>query len=364
MLPASQSRISETGHGFEESGSPVMMHPLALFCALLCLFITTGCEKLPPIPGIPSGNSESADSATSPPSTVPPPPPTSAQVIALLNGKHGPEITEEDLQQLTLLGEAQADVTDLNLKSLNISAASFQPVSQLPQLKRLDLQAAVLDEDHLRGIGQLESLEWLNLSRTTVSNSSIRHLANLPSLVHLDLSETGVNDDGLAHLTGLKSLQELSINGTEIYGQGLAALGNMGARAPLKIIQATNSQIGYQGFLQFRDFTQLQEINASSASVTDASLEGLKGLRDLRVVRLAGNLISDEGLRNLVAASDLELLDISKQPGISDNTLKRLRNFKKLSKLNIENTACSLQGVQDLKKALPSCEIQFQQQAF
>jgi Leucine-rich repeat (LRR) protein len=353
-----------------------MMRFLAFWFVSLCLLVTGGCEKLPPMPGLPSVSQTpqtATDSAESPNSAnsdslkqpaVPPPPPTAAQVVALLNGKHGTEITEDDLQQLTLLGDAQADVTELNLKSLNLSGAGFQAVGQLPQLKKLDLQAAVLDEEHLRAIGQLKSLEWLNLSRTTVSNSSIRHLANLSQLIHLDLSETAVNDDGLVHLAGLKSLQELFINRTEIYGQGLAALGSEGARAPLKIIQASNSQFGYQGFVQLRDFPQLQEINASSASVTDASLEGLKGLRQLRIVRIAGNLISDEGLRNLSSASDLELLDLSQQPGISDKTLKRLKNFKKLGRLNIDNTACSLQGVQDLKKTLPDCEIQFQQQAF
>ncbi|MEZ6127106.1 MAG: hypothetical protein R3C59_00325 [Planctomycetaceae bacterium] len=164
--------------------------------------------------------------------------------------------------------------------------------------------------------------------------------------------------------SGARNSGLLDINNTEIYGKGMAAFGREGAKAPLKIIHASSSQFGYQGFIHLNEFPELEELHISGSSVTDGSMGGLTGQRNLRVVRLGGNMISDAGVKMLSPANPVVELDLSKNQGVSDKCLQRLKSFRELKSLNVDDTSCSLKGVQTQKKALPDCEIQFQQQRF
>ncbi len=331
------------------------------------ILVVPGCEQLK----LPSGDTPAPEASLPPAAPNPAPnpvpaavPPTPEQVIAGFMSKNPMEITDDDLAQLAALPTGREAITELNLKSATVSSAAFRAMSNFPALTKVDMEATRLSDPHWELISEVKSIEWLNLTRTAVNNASIEHIGALPNLTHLSLSQTVVNDDGLMTLTGLSKLSEIDISGTEAYGNGLLAFGNKGAKAPLRVIRAGNSQIGYQGFVSFKEFPTLEEVYASKSSVTDGSMEGLKGASKLRVLDVSGNSVSDEGLKNLSSSKGLEELILRDNRLVSDTTLTRLKKYPNLVKLNLEQTSCTLKGVQALKKALPNCAISFEQQTF
>lgn len=333
-------------------------------CILTLMLVVTGCEQLK----LPSDDA-AAPEASTPPAAAPEPaaapvPPTPEQVIAGFMSKNSMEITDDDLTQLAALETGRESITELNLKSATISSAAFRAMSRLPALTKVDMEATRLSDPHWELISEAKSIEQLNLTRTAMNNNVIEFIGELPNLTHLSLGQTVVNDDGLLTLAKLSRLSEIDISNTEAYGNGLAALGKKGANAPIRVVRAGNSQIGYQGFVVFKEFSDLEEVYASNASVTDGSLEGLKGATKLRILDIASNNVSDEGLKNLSSSRGLEELMLRENRLISDATLTRLKKYSNLVKLNLEQTACTLKGVQGLKKALPNCTIYFDQQTF
>ena len=284
---------------------------------------------------------------------------TPGEIIDQVLAKPGMEITDADLARLAGLESDLEKITELNLEQASVTGAAFDSMAVFPSLKKLNLAGSLLTAGHWPGIEQLGGLESLNISRTSINNDTTTHIGKLTGLKELNLSQTSVTDDGLAPLSTLAELTELRVGGTRINGSGLQAFGNKGARAPLKILDVGSTNAGYQGFIAIKEFRSLEELYAMAATVTDGSMQGLKGLSKLRILDISGGNVSDGGLTNLSSAKQLEELILDGNRGISDNAMKRLRSYKKLTKLSINDTFCTYDAVTFMKKAIPDCKIYF-----
>lgn len=100
------------------------------------------------------------------------------------------------------------------------------------------------------------------------------------------------------------------------------------------------------------NFTQIQYLYLDYNKITDISM--LKDLKNLTDLDLSSNSITD--ITSLSSLTNLESLAISNNK-ISDIT--SLKNLKKLKKLNISGNNVSDKDIQDLKNALPGCEITY-----
>lgn len=117
------------------------------------------------------------------------------------------------LQQLEYIGLGGTSVTD----------AGLGVVRQWPQLRRLELPAAVTDEG-LTHLASLESLEQLRVWPARVTNRGLESIANLRCLRSLDLSGSHVDDAGLAALRNLSCLETLNLSRTPVTSAGIAQL--------------------------------------------------------------------------------------------------------------------------------------------
>ena len=68
-------------------------------------------------------------------------------------------------------------------------------------------------------------------------------------------------------------------------------------------------------------------------------------------------MISDGGLKFLTGMKQLENLSLKDCGAVSNATLQRIKSLKNLAALNLEGTACNMDGIQALKKLLPDCQI-------
>lgn len=325
----------------------------------------SGCEKLPELPI--GGKSQPAQDSGLPKAASAKNPETPAarltpeQVIAAFRSKKTTRLTETDILELAALESGLDQIQELDLKGSRLSPASMAALANFTGLKKLDLQAASFGGGNLQAISSLPSLEWLDLSRTAANNLELPYVAEITGLRVLKLAQTLVNDDGLGLLTKLSALEELDISGTETVGVGLAALGKDGAKAPLKILKASHTRLGTQGFRFVNQFP-LEELHASKAMVTDLSLVGLRGCRKLTLLNLSHNQITDNSAKWLLSSKVLEDVDLSRNPGITDGTLKRLQTVSTLSQLDLTKTACSAKAIQELKQRLPNCTVLIDEQ--
>ncbi|MEP3479895.1 MAG: hypothetical protein ABJZ55_11655 [Fuerstiella sp.] len=324
-----------------------------------------GCEKLPELPI--NGKSEPiaeteqvSDSAAKIPET-PVVPPTPEQVIAAFQTMKTTDVAESDILELASIESGLDQIEELDLKGSRLTPASMAALAKFTGLKKLDLSSAAFGGGNLQAISTLPALEWLDLSRTSTNNLNMQSVAKIKGLKVLSLAQTVVNDEGLGLLTELSALEELNVSGTETVGLYLAALGKDGAKAPLKILNASHTRVGTQGFRFVNQFPLVQ-LHVSKAMVTDLSMEGLRGCTELTDFTLSQNRITDKSAKWILISKALQNLDLTRNTAITDNTLKRLATLRDLSQLNLTKTSCSVKAAKDLKKRLPNCTVRIAEQ--
>jgi len=90
--------------------------------------------------------------------------------------------------------------------------------------------------------------------------------------------------------------------------------------------------------------------------ITDVALAHLSAFRRLISVNLYGTHISDTGLNHLTQLGSLQHLDLSFTK-VTDAGVYHLSRLRSLKRLLLGGTAVSDDALQDLRTALPDCEI-------
>ena len=330
---------------------------------LLCAFFLSGCGEvqLPDVEELTGAketaeakNNQDADTQQEPVQLSP------EQVIANFQAKSSLEVTDDDLKQLALQTSGLDSVTEIDLSAATITLDGLKSLAALPNLKKLNLQATNVADRQWTGLGQLKSLQELNISKTVTSNASLAEIGKLSGLKSLNVAQTQITDKGFEALTGLSNLEELDISGIDLDGSLLQHLGTKGANAPLISITANNTRFGNLGFVYIKEFPDIQHIHASHAEVTDGSMNGLRPVRSLVTVQLSNNLISNDGVIPLAQSAGLQEVALAANRAVGDKGISRLSRLKQLKALNVQDTSCTPDGLNRMKKLCPECMITFE----
>ena len=184
----------------------------------------------------------------------------------------------------------------------------------------------------LRDLGTFHSLSLAGCEMVT--EAGLAHLRQFSGLRSLELFMCwGATDAGLAHLQGLTDLRELNLMCADVTDGGLYRLRGLGG-------------------LETLDLTGCDQ-------VTDGGLAHLRRLTRLRDLNLNGcKQITDRGLYNIRMLTGLESLDLTECDQVTDYGLVQLRELTGMRYLNLrECKQVTKGGVQELKKALPRCDI-------
>ena len=155
-------------------------------------------------------------------------------------------------------------------------------------------------------INKLPLMEDLMLQEAGIDGPGLAHVGKFPTLDWVDLSESRVRDEGVAHLATVPKMGYVVLNSTGVGDESLRSLGKC---TELKL-------------LQLRD----------NKKITDKGLAHLSGCPNLKTLDLLNTDITDAGARELAAC-------------------------KALQKVTLTGTAVTAKGVEELKKALPSCNV-------
>jgi len=162
-----------------------------------------------------------------------------------------------------------------------------------------------------------------------VSDAALAHFKDCKNLTQLSLSGTQVSDAGLANFKDCKNLNHLNLSGSQVSDAGLA---NFKDCKNLNYLDLSGTQVSDAGLAHFKDCKNLTHLDLSGTQVKGAGLANFKDCKNLTGLALNGTQVSDAGIKHLAGLTNLEVLDLRR-------------------------TKATAAGVAELKKALPSCVI-------
>ena len=280
-----------------------------------------------------------------------------------------------DLTRLDITGNSVADLTPLmdlpNLEWLSIKdnmVVDLRPLMGLSRLRYLNAEG-----NGITGTAALSSMSNLNelyLAFNMISDLS--GLKGLTSLRILGLESTGLTDDVLPNLYSMSSLDVLRIyDNPELNGEAVDEL-----KANLRGCNVQHSELYYSIEIGGESFKEnITELSLFGRGITDITpINRFKRLEKLdlgsneienvnmfqytsaplRELKLGNNRITDPTA--LMYLGSLERLDVS---GNNIGIVSPFKLMTSLKWLNLSNNPLGESDVEELRAALPDCEIIF-----
>ena len=296
-----------------------------------------------------------------------------------LSGKKIRDLTAlEGFSELQTLDLSNNEITDLRplmnlpkLERLNIagnSISDLRPLIGISTLIKLDASDNLVSDT--TAIGEVKGLEELNLNGNRISVFS--GLGKLINLKALYLRSTGISDTALAELDMLISLQTLDLQ--ENTGLSEKAISTLKSEIPACTILTSELiyEVDFAGHTVQSDekvlsfpysdimvlngldrMTRLEELDLSHNVITSLyQFEFTPSRYTLIRLNLSDNQISD--VLSLSSLTALEELDLSNNTVAAVTGLKKLQTLKKL---NLSGNPVIEEQLDELREALPDCEI-------
>ncbi len=282
-----------------------------------------------------------------------------------------------ELKTLNLTDNDIGDLSPLmNLRQLDTLKVSgnqigdLRPLIGLPALRRLEAAGNGLSETS--AVGSISTLISLDLSDNPIRDfSGLRKLGKMQTL---SLENTGLKDTDLPLLYGMTRLYRLEIDRNE--GLSAEAMSQLKSKMP-------QCSIGYGTLVYTVELGEESfRTDIESLCIEGTELESLYGLEKfyrLETVQLGKNRIEDlsafqnthcrdtirtldlsfnriRSIGPLSALTSLETLDLR---GNQIDSLTPLMKLSRLKKLRLGGNPLEPEQIDELRLALPGCEIEF-----
>jgi hypothetical protein len=266
------------------------------------------------------------------------------------------------LKELSLRGQVREMGLDFSnfhaLEKLDLSSVSNlsnYEISSLTGLHSLEILSINGGAGwNFNRLIQLDSLRILNIGNGNFTGWDFHDLAQLGSLRTLNITNgifTTENKEQILYVS-LPNIEELFCDYSNIHGAGLASF------VPnLKRLTLRGSNITGGDLVQIAQLKNLESLDLGLTSISGASIKKLAKLLHLNELSLADTDMSKTNFSDL--PQSLKTLDLSGSilTLASLSTLHCLTHLNKLDLQGIKNTNIAPALIQQLKKALPNCEI-------
>lgn len=244
-------------------------------------------------------------------------------------------------------------LTDVSLASAKLNYEALDVIAKIPGVKTLVItkpRAAA----HLERLADMKSLEYLSLAGAAVPDSVVRQLPVLPRLKTLGLDRTQIGDDALDAVAQQTSLETLWLDGTRVTGAGLKKLAPLTSLKVLRMEEAM--QVSGEGLDALAMLPSLEHVRLKGTKLSVADMARLAKIPNLNELGLDHTNVGDDHLEQLLPAHNLRVLWLSKS-AVTDVGLVHLHKLGSLQRVFLHATSVTSQGVDDLRRALPNCQI-------
>jgi serine/threonine protein kinase len=209
-------------------------------------------------------------------------------------------------------------------------------------------------------LAHCDHLTYLNLDEAPLDDAGLTRLKGCKKLTYLNLGHTWVTDVGLANLRDCKDLGHLNLDRTAVGDAGLVYIKDA---QKLLVLELRATQVTDAGLVHLKRCTSLTELSLQGSPVGDAGLAHLKDCKKLQRLDLANTLqntrVSDAGLAYVKDLESLQSLALAGNEGVTDAGLARLKDCKNLTELAVKKTKVTALGIDELRKNLPRCKIEW-----
>lgn len=224
--------------------------------------------------------------------------------------------------------DAREQATGVKEVEASQGIVQFQAVSAPPWL------ISTFGEDYFRDEISIDFATNQGRQRgTDEPKATDKTLVILQSLTNVETIELGnnreVTDAGLEHFAGLKNLKTLYLYKTGVQGPGL---------------------------IHLEQLPNLASVSFGKTNLNDSGMKYLGNITGLTWLRLNNTKVTDKGMADLVSASLLNSLSLD-HTAISDTGLVHLEQLSHLEYLGLLGTNVTVNGVERLRKKLPSCNV-------
>jgi hypothetical protein len=168
-------------------------------------------------------------------------------------------------------------------------------------------------------------------------------------VIGVDLRKIGVTQDNVKLLRQLKHLHTLILD--EKYM--CYAWHTLSGAGLLHTLSLATTKDGKRPATS----DDVHALNLANVWLTDAHLLELREFKNLQQLSLRGTTVADPGVKVVVQQfPELEVLDL-RGAYISDEAVKHLVRLKHLQSVDLAKTKVTADGVAELQKALPKCQV-------
>jgi serine/threonine protein kinase/Leucine-rich repeat (LRR) protein len=244
-------------------------------------------------------------------------------------------------------------LTHLHLQDTRVTDAGLADFKDCKGLTHVDLGATRMTDAGLAHFKDCKGLTYLHLGATQVTDGGLAHFKDCKGLTLLNLEYTRVTDAGLAHFKDCKGLTQLNLYTTQVTDAGLAHFKDCKG---LTLLNLENTRVTDAGLAHFKDCKGLMQLNLYTTQVTDAGLAHFNDCKGLTVLNLGATQVTDAGLAHFKDYKGLTHLYLYRTQ-VTDAGLADLARLPSLQTLSLDNTRISLAGYEELKTAMPRCQI-------
>jgi len=248
------------------------------------------------------------------------------------------------------------NLVELDLSSnTNMTGAAMKLIASLGKLERLTLLQNRFNDLNTRRLSKMPELRAIDLrGNMEAGDMTLEVVGRLPHLTALKHRSTAVTDAGLAGLAESKTLESLLMQDFVITNESGPYLAKLSKLSSLEVFRCQG--IGSDGVLALAGLPLTRLTLRDLPDVGDPALAvvaKLPRLKRLYLHELAS--VGDEGLRQLAAAKDLEVLDIWSLPKMTDASVAVIAALPNLKELSIRETGVTEASVANIA-AMPKLQ--------
>jgi len=196
----------------------------------------------------------------------------------------------------------------------------------------------------------------INLMKSEVTDATLPNILPLTSVQTLLLSETKISENSMPVINQLKNLQNLFVPGTNLTGRGIAQLSD---QLKLKTLHINNNmRLNDEDVKYIVQYPQLTSVSIAQTSITDRGFAEMTSLKGLTTLQIHLAQIDDQGLEQLQAFPELQVLLLGGPLNSEQAILNAVQNLKKLGILFIFDVPLTDAGVNRLANMANLKQIQ------
>jgi outer membrane protein assembly factor BamB len=255
----------------------------------------------------------------------------------------------------------------VSVAGIKIRTAGLRQLAKLKTLVGLDVSVSRnLDNDSFAAIAECPSLVFLAAASTDISDESLAKLTKLSKLAALDLESCdGVTDASCEVLAKFSALRGLSLKKTAFEKNRVADTGleKLTALSKLERLNIAGNAVTNDGLKLLARFPDLREVDLSILAVDDKGLAHLPAVKKLEWLNVrysegfGGVIITNAGIKSIGKVSELTSLNLTGARRVTDACLDDLTTLTKLRSLNLAAAGISAAGIARLQQTLPECQV-------